>query len=107
MANITKFNENLNIISSLPDKPTKSADELKADFDKGVNLIKNYINNILIPQLESGIYPVINNLSTGGTTSSLSAEMGKKLNTEKQAKIGYGTEVPTLAEGEIFIQIFD
>lgn len=107
MPNITKFNENVNIISSLPDKPTQSAEELKADFDKGANLIKEYINTILIPQLEAGIYPIINNLTTGGSTSSLSAEMGKRLNEEKQRKINYGTTVPPLDEGEIFVQIFD
>jgi len=104
---ISKFNENVNIISSLPDKPTKSADELKSDFDKGVNLLKEYINNVLIPELELSIRPIVNNLTVGGSTSVLSAEMGKILNVEKQKKINYGTTVPPLAEGEIFIQIFD
>ena len=33
--------------------------------------------------------------------------MLKKLNTEKQAKIGYGSTVPTLEVGQIYIQIFD
>ena len=56
--------------------------------------------------LEEGQTTVVNNFN-GGTTSALSAEMGKKLNNEKQNIIGYGTEVPTLAEGEIFIQIFE
>lgn len=104
---ISKFNENVNIITSLPDKPTISASELKIAFDKGVNLIKEYLNTILIPELEAGIRPVVNNLTAGGSTSVLSAEMGKKLNAEKQKKINYGTTVPPLAEGEIFIQIFD
>ena len=104
---ISKFNENLNIISSLPDKPTQSAEELKACFDMGTNLIKSYINTILIPGVEAGIRPVVNNLTVGGSTNALSAEMGKKLNLEKQGKINYGTVVPPLSEGEIFIQIFD
>lgn len=104
---ISKFNENVNIIASLPDKPTNSASELKAKFDAGANLLKEYINTVLIPELELSIRPVVNNLTTGGSANTLSAEMGKKLNTEKQGKINYGTVVPPLAEGEIFIQIFD
>lgn len=104
---ISKFNENVNIIASLPDKPTNSASELKAKFDAGANLIKVYINTVLIPEVEAGIRPVVNNLTAGGNTNVLSAEMGKKLDAEKQGKINYGTVVPPLAEGEIFIQIFD
>jgi len=104
---ISKFNENVNIITSLPDKPTISASELKIAFDTSANLIKTYINTVLIPEVEAGIKPVVNNLTAGGSTSVLSAEMGKKLNLEKQGKINYGTAVPPLAEGEIFIQIFD
>ena len=101
------MNENLNIISSLPDKPTLEVDSLKAKFDEGNNKIKSYINDTLIPAVESGQVTLVNDLTTGGTNKSLTAEMGKKLNNEKQKVIGYGTEVPTLAEGEIFIQIFE
>lgn len=104
---IQKLNENLNIISSLPDKPTLEATNLKEKFDQGNNIIKNYINNTLIPEVESSQLNIVNDLVTGGATSVLSAEMGKKLNNEKQSVIKYGTTVPELKEGEIFIQIFD
>lgn len=104
---ISRLNENLNIISSLPDKPTLEVADLKAKFDESSNIIKTYINNTLIPDIESGEIPLTNNLTSGGTTTALTAEMGKKLNNEKQKIINYGTEVPELAEGEIFIQIFE
>ncbi len=104
---IPKLNENLNIVSSLPNKPTLDADSLKAKFDEGSNKIKDYINNTLIPSTEAGQTLLINDLTTGGTTKALSAEMGKKLNNEKQKVIKYGTSVPTLAIGEVFIQIFE
>lgn len=103
---LPKLTDNLNIISSLPDKPTQSATELKEKWDESGNIIKNYLNEQLIPKIEEGQTTVVNSFN-GGTTSALSAEMGKKLNNEKQNVIGYGTEVPTLAEGEIFIQIFE
>lgn len=104
---ITKLTDNVSNISNLDDKPNLSADDLKKLFDKGNETIKEYINNILIPEIEDGTREIVNDLSTGGTTKALSAEMGKKLNTEKQNIIGYGTTVPTLSEGQIFIQIFE
>lgn len=103
---LPKLNDNLNIISSLPDKPTNSATELKEKFDTAGNIIKNFLNNIFIPKVEEGQVAITNDFS-GGTTSALSAEMGKKLNLEKQNLIGYGTTVPQLKVGEIFIQIFE
>lgn len=103
---LPKLNENLNIISSLPDRPTNSAIELKEKFDEAGNKIKSFLNNVFIPKVEEGQVTIVNNFS-GGTTSALSAEMGKKLNTEKQNVINYGTVVPQLAVGEIFIQIFE
>lgn len=104
---LSKLNSNLNIIASLPDKPTLSVSDLKARFDTGNNLIKSYINDTLIPEIENGEIPLTNNLTSGGTTSALTAEMGKELNNKKQNSINYGTEVPVLKDGEIFIQIFD
>lgn len=104
---IPEFTEDMNIISSLPDKPTLSPEDLKKKFDEGSKKIKDFINNTLRPAVNENALEVINNLTTGGTTKALSAEMGKKLNDEKQNIIGYGTTVPTLAEGQIFIQIFD
>lgn len=53
---IDKLNKDLNIISSLPtcpSSPNYSADTLKAEFDKAGNIIKEYINNSLIPQILS------------------------------------------------------
>lgn len=104
---LPKLTDNVSNISNLDDKPSLSADDLKKIFDKGSETIKKYINEILIPEVEKGTTEIVNNLATGGTTKALSAEMGKKLNNEKQNVIGYGTTVPTLEEGQIFIQIFD
>lgn len=49
---LTKLTENLNKVSSLPDRPTLQSDELKAIFDEAGNSIKDYINEILIEELE-------------------------------------------------------
>ena len=104
---LPKLNSNLNIISSLPDKPTQSAIDLKSKWDEAPNIIKDYLNNDLLPSIESMDIPLVNDLTTGGTKSCLSAEMGKQLEQTKQSKINYGVEVPTLKEGEIFIQVFE
>lgn len=44
-----------NVISELPDAPAISATELKGKFDTGESGIKEYINNTLIPDIESEI----------------------------------------------------
>ena len=102
---IEKLNANVNIISTLDDKPTLSSTELKRKFDEGPEIIKNYINNILVPAMNNGNIVIVNDLTTGGTNKVASAEMVKKLNNEKQSVIKYGESVPVLSEGEIFIEI--
>lgn len=56
---LTTFDEDVENISALSDQPNDndglSADELKALFDKASVDIKNYINNVLIPELEDKI----------------------------------------------------
>lgn len=52
---ISNFDQDMNIISKLPDEPGGegglSAAQLKAEFDKGGNLVKQWINEVLIPHL--------------------------------------------------------
>lgn len=60
MAELTKLAADLDIISLLDDEPNDvgglSAEVFKAEFDKGTNIIKDYINETLLPELagESG-----------------------------------------------------
>lgn len=54
----TKFTGDLDIISRLDDNPNDagmSAEELKAEFDKGSKLLKEYLNNTLLAELEGGL----------------------------------------------------
>ena len=44
-----------NVISELPDAPAISATELKGKFDNADSGLKGYINNTLIPDIESAI----------------------------------------------------
>lgn len=84
---LTKLNENLNIVQSLSNKPTLEAEELKAQFDEAPNLIKEYINEVLTPEIEALVEnaiaqaktPIENNLTSTSTTKSLSALQGKVL----------------------------
>lgn len=51
---ISTFDENLDIIASLPTCPTApeyTADEVKGKFDEGAKKIKEYLNGTLIPQI--------------------------------------------------------
>lgn len=49
--NIPELTENLNIHQSLPDQPPLPAQELKKEWDKPANLIKEYINQTLVKSL--------------------------------------------------------
>lgn len=69
---IRKLTDDLNIISSLPNRPTQTSEELKAKFDEAGNIIKNYINGILLLDIESevetqiteGLYSVNNTITS-------------------------------------------
>lgn len=54
---VTPLDENLNIISALDEEPNDvgglSAAELQAKFDEAPNIIKTYINSVLIPDIEA------------------------------------------------------
>lgn len=61
---LTKFTDNLNIISSLPDKPALESSELKAKFDEAANKIKGYVNETLTEEVEKIITDNVKNLKT-------------------------------------------
>lgn len=64
---IDKLNRDLNIISSLPTCPSSpeyDADTLKRKFDESANIIKEYINDSLIPQILNELAETV--LSEGG-----------------------------------------
>lgn len=48
---IDELTANLNIHQSLPDQPPLNAADLKKEWDKPANIIKEYINYTLIPSL--------------------------------------------------------
>lgn len=56
---LTRLTDDLDIISVLDNEPNDvgglSADEFKAEFDKAGNIIKNYINEVLLAELASAI----------------------------------------------------
>ena len=112
---LPQLTENLNIIQSLPNKPTEEANELKIKFDEAGNIIKVYLNDILLPAIETLVsdakIPIENTLESESTIKALSALQGKNLKelvSTKQDKITYGTDIPTGGnDGDIYIQVFD
>lgn len=58
---ISKFNEDLDIIQKLDTYPNDtdglSAEELKERFDRAGNLLKTFLNEVLIPELEAENIP--------------------------------------------------
>lgn len=56
---IPQFEENLDIIANIGDDPKSdnglTTQEFKMEFDKAGNLIKNYINNVLLPNLNFSV----------------------------------------------------
>lgn len=74
---IPKILEDLNIISKLGDNPLSdnglSTPQFKARFDAAALAIQNYINNTLIPGIESSV-------SEDGLLSQIAAQLATKLN---------------------------
>ena len=124
---LPKLTENLNKVSSLPEKPTLQPEELQAVFDQAGNIIKEYINDVLTVAIENLINSTVqaskttveNNLTSTSTTNALASAQGKvlndrittevnTLNTQKQKKITRGTEAPSGGEdGDYYIQYFN
>lgn len=56
---ITQFTKDMNIIAKLDDEPNDvgglTAAQLKAKFDEGGVAIQNYLNTVLIPELEQAV----------------------------------------------------
>lgn len=125
---LTELTSNLNIHQSHPDQPALTADELKEDFDKAGNLIKEYLNETLLPELNVIINSLQNkNTSIDGAINSLQRIVGEattnitniqtsisniedKTNNYKSGantKITIGSSVPSsLENGEVYFQYF-
>lgn len=90
---LSKLTDDLNNIQNLPDKPTLSAEQIKALFDKAGIDIKTYINDTLTSEIDDIVTAIqsgkidtnkiINDLTTGGANNVASAEMIKELNNIK------------------------
>lgn len=113
MSSLTRFTANVSNHQSQPDKPALTSTELKQLFDKAPEDIKDYLNSVLLPELEEFINKMIstsdieNDVTIGGTSRVASAEVAKVLNNTKQNKIQVGTNIPTeLEEGQLYIQVF-
>ncbi len=132
---LTELTSNLNIHQSLPDKPALTADELKEEFDKAGNLIKEYLNGTLISELNEIITSLKNkDISVDGAINSLQTiireattnianiqtsisnintnitNVQNKTNNYKSGantKITIGASVPSsLENGEVYFQYF-
>lgn len=110
----TQLTTNLNIHQSLPDKPTLNADELKIEFDRAGNLIKEYLNTVFLPELETTVTNLQNkDTSLETTMSNVQKIVNEAVNdittiNSSMTKITVGKELPeTLEEGEVFLQYFD
>jgi len=76
---LTKFTEDMNIIQKLDDEPNDvgglSSTQLKEAFDKGGNAVKTFLNNTLLPQLESlGVEDVLRTLDPNAKYFRLNAD---------------------------------
>lgn len=61
---LTKCQAETNVIENLPDSPTLEAQELKRKFDEGSSGIKDFINSILLEEIETLVATEKRNLQT-------------------------------------------
>lgn len=67
--NLTKFTENVNNISSLPDTPTETSTQLKEKFDKAGIDIKSFINESLIKEITTQVEQELSKIETSTNKS--------------------------------------
>ncbi|MDR0838572.1 MAG: hypothetical protein LBN99_02900, partial [Oscillospiraceae bacterium] len=76
---IRQLTQSMDIVSALDDEPNDegglSSSDLKAKFDEGGNIIKSFINGMLIPDINERIQDEVNsvtlesgNMPTGGVS---------------------------------------
>lgn len=111
---LTKFREATNNISSLSDRPNEidglTSAELKERFDKAGTDLKEYINTVLIPELDEEIEKIPSDGEYVKNNDSRLSDARKCNNTfddwntaRNNLKMGYGTTLPSSADnGSIF-----
>lgn len=106
---LSKFSESTNNVSALPDKPTLTASQLKATFDKVGGDLKTYINNTLTTELDTVLATKVTSVS--GSRLMTSAETTKLQGIETGATkivIASGTAEPTSSTvADLYIQIIE
>lgn len=111
--NITNFTTNVNNISALSDKPNETdgltSGELKARFDKAGGDIKEYLNGVLIPEIETAFNTtmptdfVLNSDSRLSDSRPCNGTFDSWSTARSNLKISYGTSLPSGGEdGSIF-----
>lgn len=121
---LSRFTADVKNHSSLPDKPVLTPEELKKLFDKAPADIKEYLNTVLLPEIDAVIEEKERQIEEVNKTK-VDKEDGKSLSTndftdkdkEKldgietgatKMNIPYGTSVPTSSTaGDIYIQYFN
>ena len=80
---IPKLNEDLDVIAKLGDNPNTddglSASELKAQFDKGPNIIKKFINDYIVPAINNYVIGAGFLSLSGGTMNGNISMKGNKI----------------------------
>ena len=106
---LSKFSGAVNNISALADKPSLTATELKAKFDKVGSDLKTYINSTLTEELDTVLATKVT--ASTGERLMTSAEGTKLSGIETGATkvvIASGTEEPdSSTEADLYVQIIE
>lgn len=90
---IPKFEEDVKIISAIPNYPGSegglSPEQFRAKFDESAELIKNYINNVLIPEMDKtvDVQALINGILDSTLTMSDKAAQARAVGQALSAKM--------------------
>lgn len=90
---LERLTEDLNIISSLPDQPAMTGTELKGKFDEAGNIIKDFLNDQLLDELED--WQVDISTSVTSQISDLSDSVDTRLTTLETALTGQMSNLDT------------
>ena len=89
---LTKCTVNTNVIEALPDAPTLPANELKRKFDEAVGKLKDFINDVMMLEIEQLVSTEKKNLQTiiSNAKNELLTNMSEKILEDNKKKYYIG-----------------
>lgn len=98
--NLPSFTKDMNIIQTLDDQPALTPSQLKSKFDEGGKSLKEYINDTLLPAIQTDVGNEINS-QTGNLETTLTEYIDTEVNNLKTNDIDPISNSVSTLQGQV------